>query len=347
MIKKSIGFFAAACLLAGAGTLTASSVKPFDLSARAASMSGAFLAKADDASAMYYNPAGIAFHKGVRIKANLYFNRMTTTARIPGEGPVHTSDPFQFSGSFFLTWGIKSWLGIGIAGFNAYSAETEWISHWPGSLLGIFSRLNSFTFRPAIAVQPIKGFSLSIGLDFVSVHSLWSHGQPFPQLELLFDYTKIKGIGNGGWEFNSINSEENLNPEFDQIYGDFYGISPDYRTQKVDMTIKESTSLRFGAEVDISTVISVRAGYSTYKNGVTTETLNPVVPDLGHSRLSFGLGYEGALFSLWSSEKISELSIDVYIQYIASKEQTSAYPGFPYTYYADRWVFGFGVGLNL
>ena len=457
MIKKSSVFFVIICLLAGAGPLSASSIKPFDLSARAASMSGAFLAKADDASAMYYNPAGIAFHKGVRVKANLYFNHLTTTARVSGVGPVHTSNPYQFNGSFFLTWGITDWLGIGVAGFNNYSAETEWITHWPGNLLSISSKLNSYTFRPAIAVQPVKGFALSIGLDFVSLHSLWSHGKQFPQtaysqlddktvtsdldttgrgsglvagflfkplpffqvgatyrqkisisqegtnrfhlieafewtyiptpfgeirinnflqdfykfqsvtssltlpeeisfgillrpfsrLELLFEYAKTKGIGNGDWEFNSINSEENLNPEFTQKYGDFYGISPDYGNQKVNMTIKDSTSLRFGAEFDLNKVFSVRAGYSTHKNGVTVETLNPVIPDLEHSKLSFGLGYEGALFSLWSNEKISELSVDFFVQFIMAKEQTSAYPGYLFTYDADRWVFGFGVGLNL
>jgi long-subunit fatty acid transport protein len=171
--------------------------------------------------------------------------------------------------------------------------------------------------------------------------------RPIPKLELLFDYTKIRTSQSGDLEFNSVNSGENLNPEFNQLYGDFYGISPDYGTQKVGLTMKDSTSLRFGMELDLNSLFSVRAGYSTHKNSISFETLNPAVPDLEHSCISFGLGYEGSLFSLWSKEKISELSVDVYIQYILAKEQTSSYPGYPYLYDADRWVIGFGVGLNL
>lgn len=457
MSKKPVLFLILLIFLSSSLFLSASQLKHFDLSARAASMSGAFLAKADDASAMYYNPAGIAFHKGIRIKTNLYFNHLKTTATIPGEDFSHTSNPFQFKGSFFLTWGISNRLAVGIAGFNAYSTGTQWTPRWPGNMLSISSKLNSFTFRPAVAVQPIKGLALSIGMDFVSVHSLWSHGlafpqtryhalndkqvtsnldtkgsgsglvagfllkpvrffqvgatfrqkisieqsgtnrfllieafewtyvptpfgqitvttllqdfykfqsvtssltlpeetsvgiliRPIPKLELLFDYTKIRASQSGDLEFNSVNSGENLNPEFKQRYGDFYGISPDYGSQKVELTMKDSTSLRFGMELDLSSMFSVRAGYSNHKNSVSYETLNPAVPDLEHSCISLGLGYEGALFSLWSKEKISELSVDVYFQYILAREQTSSYPGYPYLYDADRWVIGFGVGLNL
>lgn len=457
MTKKTAPCLLLALCLACSLPLSASQLKHFDLSARAASMSGAFLAKADDASALYYNPAGIAFHKGIRIKTNLYFNRLTTTASIPGEEFTHTSNPFQFKGSFFLTWGISKRLAVGIAGFNAYSTQTLWTPRWPGNLLSISSKLNSFTFRPAVAVQPVKGLSLSIGMDFVSIHSLWSHGLNFPQtpypalndkqvtsnldtkgrgsgfvagfllkpvrffqlgatyrqkipieqngtnrfflieafewtyvpspfgqitvtkllqdfykfqsvtsslvlpeelsigvlirpiptLEILFDYTKTRASQSGDWEFNSVNSGEDLNPEFKQLYGDFYGISPDYGTQRIELTMNDSTSLRFGMELDLSSMFSVRAGYSAHKNSVSFETLNPAVPDLQHSCLSIGLGYEGALFSLWSKEKISELSVDIYCQYILAKEQTSSYPGYPYLFDADRWVFGFGVGLNL
>ena len=144
-----------------------------------------------------------------------------------------------------------------------------------------------------------------------------------------------------------MNADGDINPEFTQTYGDFYGVAPDYGIQRVEMTMKDSTNLRFGVEFDLSAVFSVRGGYSLHKSALEAASLNPAVPGFEHSRLSLGIGYEGGLFSLWSNEKISELSVDVFFQYIMSKEQASSYPGFPYTYDADRFVFGFGVGLNL
>jgi long-chain fatty acid transport protein len=457
MTKKIFGLLMIFSHMAGASFLSATYLKPFDLSARAASLGGAFLAKADDASAMYYNPAGIAFHKGIRIKTSLYFNQLTTTARLSGEEFTHSSNPFQFRGSFFLTWGITDWLGIGVAGFNDYNLETEWVANWPGNRLSIASRLKSFTIRPAVSLRPIKSLSLSLGMDFVSVNTFWSHSLAFPptsfhtqddktvtsdlatkgrgsglmagllfkplrfvqlgvtfrqkiaivlegtnrfhlmdafewtlvpapwgtvrfstliqdfykmqtitgsltlpeefsvglllrplnRLELIFDYTQTKWSRFGSWEFTSVNAGGDLNPEFTQQYGDFYGISPDYGNQSVDIGLKDSKTYKMGAELDLSSVLCVRAGYSIHENAVQAETINPAIPDMEHSRLSIGVGYEGALFSLWSNEKISELSVDVYFQYIMAKEQTSSYPGFPYAFDADRWVFGFGVGLNL
>ena len=63
--------------------------------------------------------------------------------------------------------------------------------------------------------------------------------------------------------------------------------------------------------------------------------------------VSLGIGYEGPLFSIWSNEKISELSFDLYVQYIMGGAQQSVLPGAGLVYDSDYLVIGIGAGLNI
>ena len=94
--------------------LQAQGAKNFDLSARAAALGGAFTARADDASAIYYNPAGLAFLEGIRIKTNILVGNLTATAYDPGTNITHKSNPFRLQGSFFLSFRAAKWLGLGV-----------------------------------------------------------------------------------------------------------------------------------------------------------------------------------------------------------------------------------------
>ena len=61
MKKKFWGLFVALGLLTNTGILSASGISLFEIGSRAASLAGAFTGLADNSSAIYYNPAGIAF----------------------------------------------------------------------------------------------------------------------------------------------------------------------------------------------------------------------------------------------------------------------------------------------
>ncbi|MBI2820936.1 MAG: hypothetical protein HYX74_01805, partial [Acidobacteria bacterium] len=64
---RSVALFFAA-LLAGSQAGRASAFSINELGARAMGMGGAFVSIADDGSALFYNPAGIAFQKGLRLE---------------------------------------------------------------------------------------------------------------------------------------------------------------------------------------------------------------------------------------------------------------------------------------
>ncbi|MCG2815039.1 MAG: outer membrane protein transport protein, partial [Candidatus Aminicenantes bacterium] len=102
----------------------------FEIGARAAALAGAHVAQADDASAIYYNPAGMVFLKGVRVKTNILFSSMTITAR-QDSGVNYKSNLLNLRGAHFLTWNLFNRLSIGLGIFNPYIAETSWIMENP------------------------------------------------------------------------------------------------------------------------------------------------------------------------------------------------------------------------
>ena len=93
--------------------------------------------------------------------------------------------------------------------------------------------------------------------------------------------------------------------------------------------------------------MAFRAGYTYQKSSVDGLMVHPILPDLDTNILSFGIGYEGPIFSTYSyDERIAGLSIDAYFQYGISPSRMSALTEFPAAYQASRWIVGFAIGFN-
>ena len=161
-------------LIIAAGTqhTTANGFSAFAIGARAAALAGAFTAHADDASAIYYNPAGIAFLTGVRVKTNILFSDKTTTAFFPAAEVNYKSDLLFIRGAHFLTWNLFDRLSLGIGLFNPYIAQSSWKVANPYSYETEFS---VYYIRPVVAFKLLKGLSIGFGLDFVISTLMWTH----------------------------------------------------------------------------------------------------------------------------------------------------------------------------
>ncbi len=94
-------------------------------------------------------------------------------------------------------------------------------------------------------------------------------------------------------------------------------------------------------------IFSLGAGYAHHPSAVRDGAIHPIYPDLDREVISFGFGYEGPLFSMWNNSKsMSELSLDIFAQYVKTEAQTSSLPGFDFTFDNDHWVIGLGIGFN-
>lgn len=180
MTKKIFRIIVTLIIVNSAQQLRATGFAIYELGARAAALAGAFTARADDATTVYYNPAGMAFLDGLRIKTNIQFSPLKTTAFSPYTETSFTSDLLQIQGLHYLTWSLGDKLTFGFGRFTPYSTDTDWNGEWPGNNFCISSQLAIYYYRPALAVKLMPGLALGVGIDFVFSKVEWNHNLRFP-----------------------------------------------------------------------------------------------------------------------------------------------------------------------
>jgi long-chain fatty acid transport protein len=147
--------------------------------ARAAGLGGAFTARSDDPIGLFYNPAGLAFQTGFRIKTDIGFGKRETTATWPDSGTRYHTDPSEFTGNIALSWQPIKRVTIATGFFSPYNYDAYWSPGWPGETVCARNRVRSLYFRSAVAVEVFKGFAVSGGVDVVSSDLWWRHYIPF------------------------------------------------------------------------------------------------------------------------------------------------------------------------
>jgi len=180
--------------------------------AKAASMGNAFTARADNASAVYYNPAGIAFLQSpLAVDANLSIidpkYRNTTQ-------DFRTSDQtFFIPDGFIATNLLNKYLSFGYGAFSEFGLGNQYDKTSPAAPLGYFNSLETVDNRFVWALRPPKpldwgavggGFDLLYGrtktnsiLDFGAL----AGGMPSGQI----GKSKLAVEGHGfGWNLGGI-----------------------------------------------------------------------------------------------------------------------------------------------
>jgi long-chain fatty acid transport protein len=151
----------------------------YEASARAAGLGGAFVARADDASALFYNPAGLAFLGGWRLKTSLLFARRTATAVMPGGGRAYRSNPSEIEGAHAVSWQAFKGVSLAVGLFSPFSFQFRWPGTWQAGDGSRLSKIRAVSVRPALAVELFEGFAVSVGMDIVSSGQRWSHNLLF------------------------------------------------------------------------------------------------------------------------------------------------------------------------
>ena len=161
--KKTVILLVLLILVSSSGFLKDSGFMPFEISARAAAIGGAFIALADDATAVFYNPAGLAFSTGIMLRTNIYYPKTTLTAGYPTFPALSQSSLGKLSASLFVSANIKDRIAFGIGIFTPNTMETQWPENWTGRTLSIHSKLNTLYIRPVVSLKISKFLSIRIG----------------------------------------------------------------------------------------------------------------------------------------------------------------------------------------
>jgi long-chain fatty acid transport protein len=157
--------------------------------AKASAMAGAFAATADDPSAIFYNPAGLAQQREMSVLAGTtlinFTNEFTgdpnspVTAGASGEYNRHTFNvPNMYA---VLPFGDNITVGVGV--FAAFGLRTDWEDPWIGRYISKDADLKTTSVNPAIAWQSDNGrIALGGGLEYRRARVILNANRllPFP-----------------------------------------------------------------------------------------------------------------------------------------------------------------------
>lgn len=135
------------------------------LGCRAIAMGGAFSAVADDASAIFYNPSGLAFMKSnFNFSLNGFYIWPTHEYTLPSGRKIESrySNPLP---QLFFTFKTSSKITLGVGFYVPYAGGgVDWKEEFLGYPLK--STLGIFSITPAFAYQFSEKFSLGLNLNF-------------------------------------------------------------------------------------------------------------------------------------------------------------------------------------
>lgn len=171
--------------------------------AKALGMGGAFTAVANDASAIYWNGAGLTQIWGTNIVLGSTLIAPTSSFRgvAPQITEYNAKDLVFFPVHLFASHRINNDFAVGLGFTVPFGLGTEWASDWVGKYLALKTHLNVFTISPVIAYQISDG--LSVSAAFVYSFANVEITRKNPQTPFVGDaFIQLKGDDNSAFGYN-------------------------------------------------------------------------------------------------------------------------------------------------
>jgi long-chain fatty acid transport protein len=174
-----------------------------DQDAFATARGEAFVATADNASAVYYNPAGISQLSGVNIRGGLNSIYYEPTYQPPNSGHTYYSqDNFAYLPQIFLTYSAKDApLSCGVGVYAPFGGNMSWPQNTGFRTVAISGSLKYVTINPVVAVKLTPTLSIGGGVMFNYAKINMYQGLttfPFPPGNQFYDYFNFTG---NGWSY--------------------------------------------------------------------------------------------------------------------------------------------------
>lgn len=155
--------------------------------ARAMGMGHAFVGMASDASAIYFNPAGLANLSGMNFLAGTTIIMPTMKFTGPA-GPLsretdavkRTFTPINFYGTYSMGNGFS--FGVGV--FNPFGLGSEWPATWIGKSLAVETELRTFYINPTVAYKVNDMFQIGVGFNYIISNVLFYQVIDIPSIPL-------------------------------------------------------------------------------------------------------------------------------------------------------------------
>ncbi|MFP4482103.1 MAG: OmpP1/FadL family transporter [Thermovirgaceae bacterium] len=196
-MKKKGGFFLLVFLLVffSAVKADAAGFALYEFSARGNALGGAMVGRADDPSAIAFNPAGITQIPGTAFSAGASFIMPSVDVGSGGMTTGSLSNTWV-PPHFFYTRQISdcAWLGVGV--MSRFGLGTEFAPDWFGRYNSYYAAIQSVSVNPNIAWKLSDSLSVSLGVE-----AMWFE---YEAKKRFFPYDRdilLKG-DNIGWGWN-------------------------------------------------------------------------------------------------------------------------------------------------
>jgi len=158
----SLIFFGLSSLSHGAGFLI------YEHGAAAMAMGGAFVALANNPSAVFHNPAGIAFLDGTQISLGTTLITSNTSLELTNLATtVETVSQWFYPSTFYISHKINDRIAAGFGFFNPYGLGTKWDEDYPLKYIATRDDMKTFFFNPVVAIKLDENFSVAVGITYV------------------------------------------------------------------------------------------------------------------------------------------------------------------------------------
>ncbi len=250
----------------------------FEHGARSMGMAGAMTAVADDPSAMYWNPAGLAFQqdKGMQLMvgATLIFPSQdlvgSSLGSYPGAGYKASQESQVFyPPHFFFIMPINSKLTLGVGTFTPYGLGTWWKENFAGRFISKRVDLKTFDTAINLAWRANDWLGLSAGVDYAVSQIDLTTGIGFinPYTQQLADVGQAHMFTDGldsdafGWNISAfadlgkgftagVTYRSTLDVDYEG-----YGSFTQYPTGYADFDMALAAAIPFGEKVALKTKI--------------------------------------------------------------------------------------------
>jgi|WetSurMetagenome_2_1015567.scaffolds.fasta_scaffold11427_5 long-chain fatty acid transport protein len=270
---------------------SASGFALYEASARGNALAGALVARADDPSALFFNPAGITQLPGLQMMAGATVIMPSTkvTTNSPKAVTTRTDDNTWIPAHLYATYQAtdKVWLGLGV--FSPFGLGTEFSPDWPGRYNSYEAVIKTVVVNPNIAFKVNDKFSFALGLDL-----MWFD----LDLKRKIDTKPFGGFGDVNRELNGDSLGMGFNVAFHGQPYDWLKLGFSYRSQ---VTQNVTGDAKF---IKPAKFPSVPPFSSAFNN--TTATGSITLPD----ELFFGAAFYpikdfsvevGAIWTRWST----------------------------------------------
>ena len=284
----------------------------------------AFVAEANDASAIFYNPAGLNQIKRAQVYQGTIFNYPDREFSGGGQDS-QTNHRFYRSLSAYVALPVHDRVALGLGFFSPFGLGTVWPPTWAGRYITTFSSLQTFNLNPVVSVKVLENLSVAGGLDV-----LWSkvrlkrktpvvvRGRTFPDGELEF-----RGEGSGvGYNFGLL---------YEPLTGVKLGVA--YRSQ---------IKVNHGGGLIVSLPTQLGTGPSSAGEGAITFPQS-LTMGISYSRFKpFTFEFD-TTWTGWSAYSKSKLNLDTAIAVNGIPATTITTP----KDWHDTWAFRFGANYEV